>query len=72
MKVTQGEVPKKFEPITIVLETEGEAKVMWFALCAKWSGVCASANCEWAEEEELRDINVAMFSSFADVYNYKP
>lgn len=31
-KVTRANVPPKFEPITIVLETEAEAKVVWHRL----------------------------------------
>ena len=38
MKVTQQPTVPKFEPITIVLETEEEAEIMWGILdnCNNW------------------------------------
>jgi hypothetical protein len=43
MIVKQATPPKKFDPITIVLETETEAKLMWVALniCERDFNACA-------------------------------
>ncbi|MFA6270755.1 MAG: hypothetical protein WC657_06145 [Candidatus Paceibacterota bacterium] len=68
MIVKQATPPKKFEPITIVLETETEAKLMWVSL--------NMSNCDVDFAAQRSGVNVrsidgrfGMFNAFDDVFD---
>ena len=65
MKVTQEEIKPEFKPITIVLETEDEAKVVYAALQTPWA-VIARDNRSWASG--LANLNGQMFCGFYEIY----
>ncbi len=68
MKVTQSSPKKAFDPITIVLETEEEATIMWAALVADVQQAAVD-NDEDIDISGLRNIEVRMYAVFEGIYN---
>ena len=67
MKVTQGE-QNKFVPITIVLETEEEAAILWAALDADVQAA-AIENDTRIDISELGHVECQMFVQLDKAYN---
>ena len=67
MKVTQSSLEKVFDPITIVLETEEEAAIMWVALVAdvRQSAIDAGD----IDLSGLRGTELRMFDTFGKTYD---
>ena len=58
MRIYQEEDEPKFKPITIVLETEEDARLMWYSL---------AHNCK--RDGEGRPDNHRIWSCFNDIYH---
>ena len=68
MIVTQSPPEKKFDPITIVLETEAEAAIMWAALGADIQQAVLDTD-EDIDISGLRAVECRMYSELDGVYN---
>jgi uncharacterized metal-binding protein len=70
MKVTKEQPPTKFEPITIVLETEEEAELMWAMLNISpvdFDACCKRCGVKVRYSETKRN----MFLNFNDLFTAK-
>ena len=69
MKVTQGE-QNKFEPITIVLETEEEAAILWAALRSNVQQAAIDGNRGIdISGSEFCDVECVMFDTLDNIYD---
>ena len=66
MKVTQNPPGKKFDPITIILETEEEAAIMW---CHLESDLPACNDLGVSLPPTASQVDIAMARDFENVYS---
>ena len=72
MKVTQDSPKKMFDPITVVLETEDEAMLLWASLNVNTRIVFDEGGVGLALpecRESLDEVAVDMWRAFGDIYD---
>ncbi len=73
MKVTQSSPEKVFDPITIVLETEDEAMLIWASLNASTRGILEEGGMQLTLPEScmggLDSVSDGMWVAFRQVYD---